>query len=289
VLFRSIWYDQSKQQEAQIARIVVPLNGAASSEQVLPVARTLARSQDAELALLTVNEDQKLDQTRHAEYLNAVTQSMRNDQIAAFFSIKAGERAAEIDAFAAEIRADVIAMTTGASAGMKTMIPTASTVAEVIKRTLVPVLVVRHSDNWRNRFCAFRNILVALDGSESAESVLPYIRTIARAFKSNVTLLFVGEDEDTDNHAQEIQSYLNDVARVLKKEGLCVSVLVTGSDPARTILEVSAEKGIDLLMMASHGRSGTHRPRIHLGSVAGKVLKDTTCPLFIVPLTRSKE
>ncbi len=283
-----IWYDKIKRKEARIDRIVIPLNGTAAAEQILPIARTLARSQDAHISLLTVNEDKKLDETPLSEYLNAVKRSLRDDGIQTGFRILSGEIAATIDRHAMSVKADVIAATTGVSTGVK-MLASGSIVCEVIRKTLVPVLLVRRSDHWRNRYSAFKNLLVALDGSEAAEHVLPYIRTIAQAFNSKVTLLFVAEENEDEEYRNKIKPYLHDVAEVLGKESINATTLFLAADPARTILNVCREHDIDLLMMASHGRGGTERPNVHLGSVTEKVIKETECPVFVVPLTRSDQ
>jgi nucleotide-binding universal stress UspA family protein len=133
----------------------------------------------------------------------------------------------------------------------------------------------------------FKNILVALDGSEAAESVLPYIRLLALRFGSRVVLLSVPEGSESEAYGNTIQLYLDDIAARLKKDGIEATAFATGSGPARTILAMAAAEKIDLIMMASHGRGGIARPTIHLGSVTEKIMEDAPCPMFIVSLTRS--
>ena len=58
--------------------------------------------------------------------------------------------------------------------------------------------------------------------------------------------------------------------------------MVTGSGPARTIVDVSDSESADLIMMVTHGRGGPQRP-IEVGSVTARVLQSTQCPVFVVP------
>jgi len=55
---------------------------------------------------------------------------------------------------------------------------------------------------------------------------------------------------------------------------------VTAGDPAEAIVRMVEELGIDLIVMATHGRTGL--PHILLGSVAEKVLRHAPCPVLTV-------
>ena len=73
----------------------------------------------------------------------------------------------------------------------------------------------------------------------------------------------------------------------LREEGYDIISLGTGSGPARTILEISEEEKVDLIMMASHGRGGIERSEhIAIGSVAERIVQKTPCPVFLVPLRK---
>ena len=63
------------------------------------------------------------------------------------------------------------------------------------------------------------------------------------------------------------------------------AVLVTGSDPANTIVEMANSGTIDMIMLATHGRGG--RDRLMFGSVADTVIRHTHRPVFLLPV-RSK-
>ncbi len=266
--------------------VVVPLNGSSLAEQVLATSRSFARSFDAKLELIAVGDKAKFDKTGQTEYLEMVSALIIADGLQADYSIRMGEPATEIDRYAVEKAADLIIMTTRGSFAVDTLI-TESIAKKVVKKTLTPTLLIRPTDNWRSRRSKFKRILVALDGSEAAEAVLPYIRTISNRFGSKVLLFSVPEGSESEEFSEKIQQYLDDIAETLRNEGIDVKTLVTGSGPSRTILAISKEEKVDLIMMASHGRGGTDRKTIHLGSVTDKVVQETPCPIFIVPLTRS--
>lgn len=272
--------------EIAFQNIVIPLSGNSLAEQVLPIARSFARSYGAKLNLIAVRQNGKTDEKNLKEYLEMVSGLIISDGLESAFTTKKGKPADEIDAFAQETAADLIIMTTRGKFSVDTIISD-SIAQKVVKKTLTPILLVRPTDNWRSRRSNFKRVLVALDGSESAEIVLPYIRSFANQFDSKVLLFSVPEGSESEEYTETIQHYLDDIAETLKEEGINVITLVAGSGPARTIIALSEEEKVDLIMMTSHGRGGTNRTDIHLGSVTDRVVQKTPCPVFIVPLTRS--
>ena len=267
-------------------KIVVPLNGTSLAEQVLATSRSFARSFDAELEIIAV-EDDKHKQINE-EYLEMVSGLISGDGLHSDYDLRSGDPATEIDRFAVETNSDLIIMTTRGKFTVGDII--ADSVAQrVIKKTLTPTLLIRPTDDWRSRRSKFQNILVALDGSEPSEKVLPYVRTFYNKFGGKILLLSVPEGSESDEFAETMKQYLDDIAEALIEEGMDVRTMVTGSGPARTIVSLSEDEGIDLIMMASHGRGGISRSAIHLGSVTDRVVQKTPCPMFILPLTRSQK
>ncbi len=272
-------------EEIDFRKIVVPLNGTSLAEQVLAVSRSFARSFDAELELIAVGDKKDFDEAGLLEYLGLVSELIEIDGLHVSSSVRRGDAATEIDRFAVESKADLIIMTTKGK--FADDILSGSIAKKVVKKTLTPTLLIRPTDDWRTRRSKFKNILIALDGSEAAEAVLPYIRTFCRKYGSKALLFSVPEGSESESYGETISSYLNDIAATLREEGIDVITRVTGSGPARTILSVSRDEKVDLIIMASHGRGGLERQSIHLGSVTDAVVQDTPCPVFIVPLTRS--
>ncbi len=279
--------ENSSTEEAAFKRLIIPLNGSALAEQSIATARAFARTFGAEIKILSV-ESESPDENKHKhldDYLEMVTGLIKDDNLTADYTIRKGEAGAEINRFADEISADLIVMTTRGKFEFGTLI-SKSISQRVISKTSTPTLLIRPTDNeWRTRRSRFKRILVALDGSEAAETVLPYIRSLANRFDSKVLLLSVPEGSESEDYQSKIQTYLDDIAGVLNEEGFNIKTLVTGSGPARTILDLSVEERVDLIMMASHGRGGVARlEQISIGSVAERIVDKAPCPVFLVPL-----
>lgn len=79
---------------------------------------------------------------------------------------------------------------------------------------------------------------------------------------------------------------LESAAQNLRMQGITVQAQLNPGDPAAEIVRVSRAEHADLIVMATHGRSGI--PRLMLGSVAQKVLHTTEQPLLLIrPQLRS--
>jgi nucleotide-binding universal stress UspA family protein len=138
-----------------------------------------------------------------------------------------------------------------------------------------------------------RRILVPLDGSALAESILSYVQGVAGLTGASLTLLQVIEPplEAVSRRAAEAAApgttaaaeaaarrYLAGVAARLARAGVeaCAAAMV--GPAAETIIQ--AGRAFDLIAMGTHGRSGVGR-WVH-GSVADKVLRGATAPVLLV-------
>lgn len=148
----------------------------------------------------------------------------------------------------------------------------------------------------------YDKILVPLDGSKLAECVFPHVVEIAKDCKSKEVVLFrVCEapsiisdypasmpasweehvDSMTNYSHQQCSLYLKDAEKQLKDSGLNNVKLDTNlGDPATEIINYVLENKIDLIIMASHGRSGPSRWAY--GSVADRVFRSTCAPILMI-------
>ena len=90
--------------------------------------------------------------------------------------------------------------------------------------------------------------------------------------------------EELAKHAEQIKkhaaSVLNRVANAAKQAGVsCDTIQVENEQPYKAIIATAADRGCDLIVMASHGRSGLSA--IVLGSVTNKVLTHTKTPVLV--------
>ena len=138
-------------------------------------------------------------------------------------------------------------------------------------------------------------ILVPLDGSKLAESILDYVETLARN-DTQVVLLKVGvlrsiafmtmdqspmvydESGDRDRITAESREYLEGLAQGLRNKGFSVNYVVAFGDPADVILDFAKSLKVDLVAMSTHGRSGISR--LLFGSVAEAVIRKSLVPVL---------
>ncbi|HEY7219283.1 MAG TPA: universal stress protein [Candidatus Binatia bacterium] len=144
----------------------------------------------------------------------------------------------------------------------------------------------------------YKKILVPLDGSKTAEAVVPLARSWSTRLNLPVELIAVVDTMDlarnlatierfyinnlVDEETRRCGEYLEKTAKNFFPDG-CRSRLEKGS-AANIIIDAAAADQSTLIMMATHGRSGIHRWL--LGSVAEKVLRGTSNPLLLVRAPR---
>ena len=139
----------------------------------------------------------------------------------------------------------------------------------------------------------YQKILVPLDGSESSQSVLKHVVTLAIGCKvPEVILLRVREPmakhvRDALVADLEAEEYLSTVTEYLKAEGVDASTAVAAGDPADEILNYAHNNEIDLIIMSTHGKSGVSR--LVFGSVADKVIRHSRVPVLLGPAPGSRK
>ena len=142
----------------------------------------------------------------------------------------------------------------------------------------------------------YNKILVPLDGSNRAERILPHVEELARQFEAEIIFLFVVEPiiyaldlynysgginfELTERSVEEGKTYLNSVEDKFREKNIKAKVCVESGSVVSTIIEVAEREGVDLIAMASHGRSGLSH--VFYGSVAIGILHRVDRPLLIV-------
>ncbi len=227
--------------------------------------------------------------------------------------LAAGYPAEEILRYAEENEIDLILMATHGRSGIRRWVM-GSVADKVLQASKVPVWLVRAGvpegivyDKWPRR-----TILVPLDGSELAEAVLPHVEALAKqrgAELLDVVLLRVCEPIaalgyyppsarfETTTGAVHVmpqdyargeaarqriiaEQYLAELGKRLEGAGLKVGSEVHTGDPAAEIINYARNNPFNLIIMATHARSGLSRWAY--GSVAAKVLQGVTSPIFLV-------
>lgn len=134
-------------------------------------------------------------------------------------------------------------------------------------------------------------IVVLLDGSPLAQSVLPHTIALANGFGAEVTLLQVLEPKNkmdtgrldmVDWHLRkmEAQSFLDSVSRQLENEKLHPKTVLLEGSAAQRIIEYISESSPDLIMLTSHGQSGLSPWNV--SSVAQKIIRRASKSFMLV-------
>lgn len=132
-----------------------------------------------------------------------------------------------------------------------------------------------------------KTVLVPVDGSPAAETVLPYMELIASRTGAALHLVSALERGDEDPALSETLDYLDEMTDRLRSQSLSCSREVGSGEAADVILSEADAKDVDLIAMTTHGRTGLKR--WVLGSVAQKVLHGTSRPLLLVRAQEPQE
>jgi nucleotide-binding universal stress UspA family protein len=131
-------------------------------------------------------------------------------------------------------------------------------------------------------------ILVPLDTSQDAEAALPIARALAASTQAVLNLLAVSP-HIAPGRTRELHAYLEAIADAEHiSGGRRVRTTLRLGDPGEAILRVECDLHVDLVVMATHGRSGPRR--LLLGSVAERVAQQSSVPVVLLgPGERSSE
>jgi nucleotide-binding universal stress UspA family protein len=143
----------------------------------------------------------------------------------------------------------------------------------------------------------YKKILVPLDGSDLAECVLPHVESIAKGCGVGSVMFVRAVDTDTSSSAyayigesmrKEIKEsnekaakeYLDQLVSRVKLDGVEVQKQLITGRAAESIAEYATKNDIDLIIIATHGRSGISR--WVWGSVADRILRSACVPVLMV-------
>jgi nucleotide-binding universal stress UspA family protein len=293
--------------------ILVPLDRTSFAEQALPLALSIARRSGAWVELVEVHALYGLgDPTAGWLPFNPKrdTECMRKEQLYLDATAKWATYGSRVRATARvlpgsavlpatvadsivewerEGKADLIVMATHGR-GPLSRFPGGSVADELIRRTRVPVLLVRPSEKARGIFSEpdLDNILIPLDGSTLAEQVLEPALDLARLMQARCSLLRVIESRpfpadrtpvESPKNSQG-ESYLGRVATMVRAMGVQVSTrVVIAPHAVEAILEEAASHASNLIALATHGRGALNR--LLLGSVADKLVRAAASPVLV--------
>ena len=145
----------------------------------------------------------------------------------------------------------------------------------------------------------YKHILIATDGSELADHAVTTGLSLAKSVGAKVSVIVVEApfnvfsvpesrsrqmNEEFSKHAAHIKRHATGVidraADAAKAAGVpCNGIQVEHEQPYQAIINAANDNQCDLIVMASHGRSGLSA--VLLGSVTNKVLTHTKTPVLV--------
>jgi len=296
--------------------ILLPLDGSQLAESAVPVAAYLAKALKAQVTLLHViekNAPEKIHGQKHlvnegeaCEYLAEVSEK----QFPADVNIHHHVHTEEVDRVSAsivqhsdEFNPDLIVMCAHGQSGLHDFV-LGSIAQQVIAAGSIPVLLLRTRESGGEPFSGFANILVALDGNPEHESgfnaavelavklksavhliqVVPTLSTLSLRHSATGTLLPATTAALLEIEEDTAAEYLEEKMTQLKKKGIKASAEVERGDPAKQVVQSADAHASDLIVLGTHGKTGMNA--FWTGSVAPKIVEQSTLPILLVPVRR---
>jgi nucleotide-binding universal stress UspA family protein len=188
---------------------------------------------------------------------------------------------------------EMVALGTRGLSGLRHVL-LGSTAQRVIQGAPCPVLSVHPDDRGRHR--PIRSILVPTDFSDDAglaiHAALRLLSaleqearlTLIHAFNLPIEYTAYGPIPTSIHYLRdtglESERRLQEAVDGLTQEGLTVDWVAREGDPAAVIAHEAQERGVDLIAMGTHGRSGLSH--LLLGSTAERVVQHAVCPVLTV-------
>ena len=314
--------------------MLVPLDGSELAEVVFTYAKELAGRLDLDIILLHVTRQAAENtmpmrkayieravesiQRQSREIQKKIATKKRGKPIEVRGEVVIGYPADEILRFADENKVDLILMATHGRSGIKRW--TMGSVADkILRATKIPVWLVRAGipeeivhGQWPT------TILLPLDGSEQAESVLPHAETLAKQrgieqvdvvllrvceppsrpsyylAEPGVTYAPLSEPEAIESHInwqkylddemvkskQAAEKYLEKIKKRFQDSNISVRSEILEGRAAEEIVEYANKNPFNLIVMSTHPRSGLRR--LVYGSVTENVLQGVNRPVLLV-------
>lgn len=277
-----------------IKKILFPTDFSDAARGALAHALHLTRQHEAELFVLNVlaparNEHEVPGTDEMLARLRAEAPDLADLPVHPAVR-EASSEAGGILAYAADHGIDLIVMGTHGRRGIDRLLM-GSVAEEVVRRAECPVFTVRHGGE-RIGQDIHRRILVPIDFSEYGEPALVYAQELATFYGAHLDLLHVVEEDGfrllygtkpRAAAASEVRAHNRAVLEdFVRREKVTVPHAVHAiiGNPNLDIVDYARLHDIDLIVIATHGRTGLQR--LQLGSVAEKVVRHAPCPVFTV-------
>lgn len=294
------------------SHILVPLDGSALAECVLPHVKSLAPVANARVTLIHVlehpdyrNGSPPIDplgwhmlKQESQRYLEEKVDQLKKDGLDASPVLLEGKSAKVIIEFARTNDVDLIVLSTHGRTGLSGW-NVSSVVQKVLLRSYRSILLVRAYSTQNTGEISYRRLFVASDCSSRGEYIVPFAITIAQFHNSRIILGTVIEkpqviqrlplSEEELNLAQQL-SDINQRAAVHCHQQITTQLALKGIDAQTHVIiadhaisalhDMVEEAHADLVMLVAHGDTGERR--WPYGSITTSLIAHGSAPLLII-------
>jgi nucleotide-binding universal stress UspA family protein len=291
-------------------RILVPLDGSALAESILPASLYLAERFGAVLVFFHVieqggsanihGERHLADMNEARAYLDMITTRLACPPIICenhVHETKQPDVPQSIIAHAEELHTDLIMLCAHGRGGLRDVF-IGSIAQQVIQRGTTPVFFIRQAQGQACRPFSLQKILVPLDGTDKHVSTLPIAMEIARICNATLRLVTVVPTTSTlsadeagaglllpstmaavlDLAQRGAKDYLVKSIKGVIAQGVSASGAVMRGDVPSEILKTAED--IDLIIMSTHAR--VNWDAFWEESVTPKVMTHASVPMLLV-------
>ncbi len=221
--------------------------------------------------------------------LNEIGQNMRKRGVQVQTTILESQQPEHVLHYAQTHDADMLIMA-GQPEGVGDL------VHNLMKRTRVPILVLRAGDKTAEAPVCYQKILVPLDGSQRAEYTLPLAAALAQRCDAQLVLAHVirkpemprrapAPPEDTELVERMVESNRHEAARYLEQTaarlpGDVETRLLVNDSVTSALHHLVQQEWIDLIVLSAHGNSGA--PQYPYGSIANSLIAYSRTPVLVV-------
>lgn len=297
--------------------VLVPVDGSNFAEHALPYALGIARRTGATLHLALVHVPADIVspsypladamESREAElresdaaYMEGLVGRLKPSGVELKPALLRGRVASALADYVDESRIGLVVMTTHGRGGLQRAW-LGSTADSLIRHCMIPIFLARPAEETReigpDSDHPIRKVLVALDGSDTAETALHDAFELGITRDASLVLVHTLQPpvaaaspylphtiqlthDEMEAREEHMEGYLKQVAEEDWLSDRTVETRVrVDYHPAPAILELAEEEDADLIALGTHGRGGLRR--LVLGSVADKVIRGTDRPVLV--------
>jgi nucleotide-binding universal stress UspA family protein len=291
--------------------LLIPLDGSSLAEAVVPAVSFLAGKCGSRVTLLHVIESDTPGTVHGERHLRSFAEAEAYLKDLAGRGLLQGVKvdwhvheqvtanvAQSLAAHTEEFEPDLVVMCAHGQDRLRNML-FGNIAQQTFKTSRIPILMLEPCPG--TGCLPFRQLLLPLDGLKEHEQGLPLAAFLAGTCSASLQLLMViptpgslsGEKLAVgsllpgttrailDLEEERAVGYLQGHAQRLEQQGLTVRAKVTRGDPVEQIAETVAAISADLVVLGTHGKSGTQA--FWSASVASKLISRINVSFLLVP------